>query len=158
MSLWRPHTTAILIVGVVAIILASAIAFVAANFQPKTEIRMGSGVFSARVVDTPKTLEKGLSGTPKMSPNDAMLFVFESDAKWGIWMKDMKVAIDIVWLNNKKEVIYIVKNASPDLSTSKTFTPNDPARYVIEIAAGGVDRNNVRIGERVLFTLEGESN
>lgn len=158
MSLWRPHTTGILIGGVVVIILASAAAFIAANFEPKTEIRMGSGVFNARVVDTEETRKKGLSGAAKLAPNEALLMVFETDAKWGIWMKDMKVSIDIIWLNSKKEVIYVVKNAAPDLSTTKTFTPNNPARYVIEIAAGGVSKNNIRIGERVLFTLEGESN
>ena len=158
MSLWRPHTTGILIGGVVVIILASAAAFIATNFEPKTEIRMGSGVFSARVVDTAQTREKGLSGISKLSPNEALLMVFDTDDKWGIWMKDMKVSIDIIWLNSKKEVIYVVKNAAPELSTTKTFTPNDPARYVIEIAAGGVSKNNIRIGEKALFTLEGESN
>jgi len=48
-------------------------------------------------------------------------------------MKDMKVPIDIVWLDSNKRVVHIVKESSPDDSTSITFTPLSQAKYVIEL-------------------------
>lgn len=156
MSIWRPHTTGILIGGVILIVIASTVAFMVSQFEPKTEVRMGSGVFSAKLADTEMAREKGLSGVTSLSPNDALLMVFDSDDTWGIWMKDMKVPIDIVWLDEDKKVVYIVSNVSPELSIDKTFKPKTPARYVVEVAAGQAAKNNVKVGSTVVFLLEGE--
>jgi uncharacterized membrane protein (UPF0127 family) len=72
-------------------------------------------------------------------------------------MKDMLVSIDIVWLDSQQKVVHIVKEASPELSTSKTFTPSEDARYVIELQAGAIQRSGIKIGDEATFTL-GEKN
>lgn len=156
MSIWRPHTTAILIGGVLLIIIAVAVSFVVTNFHPRTDIRLGSGAFSVRVAQDEASRNRGLSGVESLKPNEGLLIVFDSDDTWGIWMKDMKVPIDILWLDKNKKVIYMVKNAGPELSTDKTFKPNDPARYVIELPAGSVQANNIKVGETAIFILSGE--
>ena len=76
---------------------------------------------------------------------------FPHDDTWGIWMKDMKVPIDIIWLNQHKRVVYIVKNASPELSTTMTFNPKEPARYVLELPAGSVDKAAIKSGNFASF-------
>ena len=156
MSIWRPHTTNILIGGLVVILIAIVASFVLTNFKSTTEVRIGSGIFNARVADDEASREKGLSGVKKLDPSDALLFVFESDYKWGIWMKDMEIPIDIVWLNKDKKVVHMVIEADPKLSTSKTFTPTVPARYVLELPAGKIKQSGIKIGESALFTLKDE--
>ena len=158
MSVWRPRTTGILIGGVVLVVIASAVAFMISTFHPLTEIRMGSGVFKARIADDESERVKGLSGVSQLNPDDALLMVFDSDDKWGIWMKGMEVPIDILWLDSAKKVVHIVKNASPELSTETTFKPTDNARYVIEIPAGSVEKNNIKLGETTVFTINQEQN
>jgi len=71
---------------------------------------------------------------------------FPEDGKWGIWMKDMYVPLDIVWLDSKKKVVHIVTDASPELSTTKTFVPKDPSRYVLELPAGSVQKAGIKRG------------
>ena len=156
MRLWRPHTTGILIGGLVAILIAVVVSFILTHFQSTTDLRLGSGAFSAQIADTERERTKGLSGVSKMDPDDALIMVFDRDDTWGIWMKDMKVPIDILWLNSNKKVIYMVKNASPELSTDKTFKPNDPARYVIELPAGAIQANGIKVGEIAIFALQGD--
>jgi uncharacterized membrane protein (UPF0127 family) len=153
MSKWRPHTTGIVIAGLVFILVASVAAYIVTNFQPKTEVRLGSGVFSAQLADTDAERIQGLSGVDRLGPADGLLMVFQSDSEWGIWMKDMNFPLDIVWLNNEKKVIYIVTDASPDLGTSKTFTPETPARYVLEVPAGTVKRAAIKIGDTATFNV-----
>ena len=148
---WRPATTVILIVGVAALLVYSVVAYIVTNFRPTTEVRMGSGVYHLWVADTESERVKGLSGVDKLSTNGGLLMKFDTDGTWGIWMKDMKVPLDIVWLNKNKEVIYIVKNASPDLSTTTTFVPKSDARYVIELPAGGVDQSGIKTGMVATF-------
>lgn len=154
MSKWRPHTTGIVISGLVLILVALVVSYMSQNFKPSTNVRLGSGVFSVQLATTDETRMQGLSGVERLDANGGLLMVFPNDAAWGIWMKDMKIPLDIVWMNNDKKVIYIVKDASPDLGTSKTFTPDAPARYVLEIPAGTVKNAGIQIGSVATFQLE----
>ena len=154
MRLWRPRTTGILIGGLVVIILAVAISFIVTNFQPRVDVQVGSGSFSARLAVDDVSRQTGLGGVTKLNPNDGLLMAFPTDDTWGIWMKDMKVPIDIVWLNSNKEVIYIVTNASPDLGTTKTFKPTTKARYVLEIPAGTAAQDGIKAGVSAQFTVD----
>lgn len=157
MSFWRPSTTGVLIGGVVVVVVAAAIAFMVTHFQPRSEVRVGSGIFNLQLATDEPARVQGLSGVDHLNPNGGLLMVFDTDSTWEIWMKDMKIPLDILWLNSDKKVIYVVKNASPQLSTNKVFKPTDKARYVIELNAGAIEQNNIKIGETALFTAPGES-
>lgn len=137
------------IIAVLAIILFAAVGLVW-NFQNKTTLQIGSKVVSARIADSDPERTKGLSGTKELKDNEAMLFTYETSGNWGIWMKDMNYSIDIIWLDDQKKVIHIVEHASPD-SYPKVFEPGKNARYVVELAAGYVRRNNVSVGSSVTF-------
>lgn len=154
-KLWRTHTTVILILGLVVLIIATAVAFIVTNFSQRVDVTVGSTVYSARVADDAKERERGLSGVPLMKPNEALLMIYEREDYWGIWMKDMLIAIDIIWINSDGEIVSIVKNASPELSTSKTFTPTEPARYVLEVPGGSTSSNAIKVGDMVSFELMG---
>jgi len=80
---------------------------------------------------------------------------FKEDGQWGIWMKDMKIPLDIVWLNKDKKIVYIVKNASPSLGTDTRFVPKEMARYVLELPAGTVERSALKIGTIAEFDAGG---
>lgn len=153
MSIWRPSTTAILVGGVVVIVIAAAIAFAAANFKPATSVKIGGGVFSVWMATDEPSRVTGLSGVEILKPNGGLLMAFASDGLWEIWMKDMKVALDIIWLDNTKEVVHIVKNASPELSTDKIFKPTKPARYVLELPAGTVEEFDINVGQKAEFEV-----
>jgi len=156
MRLWRPHTTGILIGGVVVILIAIVVAFMVTHFQPKTNVRLGSAVFSVDLAADETSRVAGLSGVESLGSMEGLLMVFDTDDTAGIWMKDMKIPLDIVWLDSNKKVIYIVKNAAPELSTDKTFTPMQKARYVLEVPAGAVDKNGIKVGQTAVFKLEGD--
>lgn len=153
MSIWRPSTTALLIGGVVVIVIAVAIAFVVTNFKPTTSVKLGGGVFDVWIAKDEPSRVTGLSGVEELKPNGGLLMAFASDDTWEIWMKDMKVALDIVWLDSTKEVVHIVKNASPELSTDKIFKPTKPARYVLELPAGAVQEFNINVGQTAEFEI-----
>lgn len=155
MSTWRPHTTGVLIGGLVLILIALVTSYMVQNFHaPTTQVTLGSGVFASRLATSEISRDKGLSGMSKLDPNSALLMVFDTSDTWGIWMKDMKIPIDIVWLNAEKKVVYIVMNASPDLGTSKVFKPTDPAKYVLEIPAGTVKTAGIKVGNTAQFDIK----
>lgn len=140
---WRPATTYVLIGGLVVLLMGVAIASMLSSMKPTTPVQLAGNTYQLWVADTEEKRVQGLSGVERLDPNGGLLMKFDSDGQWGIWMKDMKVPLDIIWLDKNKKVVYIVKNAKPELSTDTTFTPKSPARYVIELPAGSVDRSAI---------------
>lgn len=65
-------------------------------------------------------------------------------------MKDMKFAIDIIWLDSNKNIIKIQKNAQPN-SYPVQFCPTNTAKYVIELNAGQSDNYNLSVGQKLRF-------
>ncbi len=108
---------------------------------------IGETTITLDVVDTESTRIQGLSGRKSMPKNHGMLFVFNEKAQHGIWMKDMNFALDIVWLNEYSEVIYIERNVAPE-TFPKTFGPQKPSKYVLEFNAGFAAKNGIKIGDK----------
>ena len=138
----------LLVVGVTFLMV-----FLPRILWPTTTLRLGDGVFNTRLALNNDNREKGLSGVEKLNSDQALLMAYPSDGEWGIWMKDMLFPIDIVWLDNDKRVIYIVKNVSPDEGVSITRKPNAPAKYVVELPAGTVDNKSISVNKVAIFQL-----
>ena len=113
-------------------------------------VRIGEQTYQLEVADDPTERTQGLSGRTELAPNSGMLFVFDEPAQHGIWMKDMNFAIDIIWLDESKEIIEIVDEASP-ASYPETFYPDRPAKYVIELPAGVAQSHDLDLGDSLEF-------
>ncbi|MEZ4104156.1 MAG: DUF192 domain-containing protein [Candidatus Paceibacterota bacterium] len=111
-------------------------------------IMIGETIVNASLAKTLPEVIKGLSDTPYLPEDVVKLFIFDQLGFHPIWMKDMNYSIDILWLNKDKEIIHIIKEASPD-SFPETFTPDQEALYVVETVAGFVDNNSIKIGDKV---------
>ncbi len=144
---------AVIIIGVVALILAAAVAVFSANVQSRVSLNIGDGVFTARLANTPALRDAALNGTTDLSNNQALMMAYPSDSKWPISMKDIKTSMDIIWIDKDKKIVYIVMNASPDSGVDSVFTPKSDARYVVELPAGSVDNLNIKSGRSAVFDL-----
>ena len=79
-----------------------------------------------------------------------MLFIFPTPAPRAFWMKDMRFALDIIWIGSDLRVVDITENALPE-SYPATFSPRAPAQFVLEVPAGLVPRYRIRPGMEVGF-------
>lgn len=111
-------------------------------------VQLRDKTIQVSIADTPEARAKGLGGRISLAPDEGMLFVFGSDAKYPFWMKDMRFPIDILWLSRGGKVVDIRENISPEMYP-EVFTPNALARYVLELPAGFVRENNVNVGDIV---------
>jgi uncharacterized membrane protein (UPF0127 family) len=100
------------------------------------------------VADNEVDRELGLSGTPLLPLGMAKLFIFDHSDDWSFWMKDMKYPIDIVWLNEDKQVIHMEKNLSPSTYPNSTYKSESPALYVIELPANYSDVLKLAAGDK----------
>jgi uncharacterized membrane protein (UPF0127 family) len=124
--------------------------------SPSTRVQIeGDGVPLNRCVKlekavTPSSQVRGLSGRDSMSWDRGMLFDFKEAGEHCMWMKDMHFPLDIVWLNEQREIVGIRENVSPDTYPTSFCGPQN-ARYVIEVNAHGVESGNLRMGQRLNF-------
>ncbi|OGG57408.1 hypothetical protein A2853_00585 [Candidatus Kaiserbacteria bacterium RIFCSPHIGHO2_01_FULL_55_17] len=100
------------------------------------------------VVDTPEAREMGLSGREGLAEDEGMLFVFPKDDRYAFWMKDMRFAIDILWISHDGSIVHVEENVSPE-SYPAVFTPRQAARYVLELPPGWVQAHEMGVGDIV---------
>lgn len=108
------------------------------------EADLGGASLLVEVAGTRESLIKGLSGRESIG-SDGLLMVFATEGKHGIWMKDMNFAIDILWLDGYGRVVFIEEDVSPD-TFPDVFRPDVESRFVLEVDAGRVERENWRVG------------
>lgn len=117
-----------------------------------SSVQIGGEKFVLEVVDTFDSMARGLSGRPTLAKNTGMLFVFTEDSRWGVWMKDMKFAIDVIWLDNKGRIVTIIPDMAPK-TYPNIFVPEMPARYFLELNAGEAKRLNLRQGDEIKVSV-----
>lgn len=95
-----------------------------------------------------ETQMRGLGDTPQLAPETGMLFWYDNMAERCFWMKDMRYALDIVWLDANKKVVHIERNLTPQ-SYPETFCA--VAKYVVELNTGAANKSGMARGQVLSF-------
>jgi uncharacterized membrane protein (UPF0127 family) len=98
-------------------------------------------LFKVECAVSPQALAKGLSGRDKLANGTGMLFIFNDLAKQSMWMPDMKMPLDVVWLDETLSVVNITYGlvpCSPNLPSEccKSYSSVYLCKYAIEMNAG----------------------
>ncbi len=118
------------------------------DVSASSTIQLNDRIIRVEIADTPEERERGLSGKGGLAEDEGMLFVFDSDGRYAFWMKDMKFAIDILWISHDGAIVHIEKGVAPE-TYPHTFAPRREARYVVELPAGFVEKHDVHVGDIV---------
>jgi len=138
-----------LVLGIVLLGLGIWGVFNGVNSLFDNSIRMivPNGVITVEVVDTPELRRMGLSGREAIKDSEGMLFEFATKSSDNcFWMKDMQFSIDMVWLNDEKQVVTVEKDVSPE-TFPESFCPTEPVLYGLEITSGQADKLGIELGE-----------
>jgi len=93
----------------------------------------------------------GLMFRKSLPDNQGMFFVFNEPDKYAFWMKNVEFPLDIIWINQDKVIIDIKANVSTCRDSCPTLVPQEKAKYVLEVNAGFIEKNQVKIGDKVVF-------
>jgi uncharacterized membrane protein (UPF0127 family) len=105
---------------------------------------------TVEVQDTAAEREQGLMEREKLEDGKGMWFVFEQEKNLYFWMKNMKISIDMLFLNQNKEVVKIYENLKPcEADPCVSYPSGKPAMYVLEVPAGFVQLHEVKLGDKV---------
>ncbi|HSB43642.1 MAG TPA: DUF192 domain-containing protein [Nitrospira sp.] len=121
------------------------------------QVQLPGGVtIHAEVADTPKKRAEGLMYRERLAKDRGMLFTFGQAQPWTFWMKNTKIPLDIIWMNEKKQIIHIARNVPICTRTDDScpqYQPNDPALYVLELGGGEADRLKLEKGAKLQFRV-----
>ena len=124
----------------IAILVALLILFASLNKQKEQTIKQvcfKDSCFKVEIADNQSSREKGLMFVHFLPENEGMLFIFEKEDIYSFWMKNTFIPLDMIWLDNSGNVVYLQNNALPcKEEVCKTYTPTAKAKYVLEINAG----------------------
>jgi len=135
------------------IILVVSIFILQFFIQPRDSLKINDMVFNVEIFDTNEEIKNGLSNRNEIKKNQGALFVFNEPGFYSFWMKNMLFPVDIIWINDKKEVVFIKKDFQPCRieEDCQNIIPNKKAKYVLEIKAGIADKIDIKIGNKTIF-------
>ena len=102
-----------------------------------------------KVVTTEEDKKLGLMFRQHLNMDEGMLFTF----KYGdnsVWMKNTYIPLDVIFLDHNYKVIGFVEDTVP--LSLETVKINKKSNYIIEVNAGWIRKNNLKIGNKMNLT------
>ena len=96
------------------------------------KIEIGDREYNVTCARTEEERIKGLQGVTEMKDDEGMLFFFEEPQTVGFWMKDTKIPLDIIFINEDMEVISVYQG-EPE---NENIAEEDDVRFVLEVNQG----------------------
>lgn len=145
------------VLGIIAIVVVLFIFLAVGKYMPPkfTNVKIGNATVHAELADNQFKQVRGLMFRDSLPKDGGMLFVFQGEQKHGIWMMNMSMPLDIVWLGADKKVVHIEQNVQPcdALLFCPAYFPESKDRYVLEVAAGYVKKHDISLGSAASFNL-----
>jgi len=143
----------VLAIFLLAIMVAGAFAVDVNPPLPTGKIILAERVsVTVELARSPAEKGRGLSGRADLKSGHGMLFVYDRPQPVGIWMKDMRFPLDIVWIRGGR-IVQIEKDAPPldAAGPEKVYTAS--ADLVLEVPAGFTTRQRIRVGDSARMVL-----
>ncbi len=116
----------------------------------------GGAIIQAELANTPQKRAEGLMYREHLADDRGMLFTFSQAETWVFWMKNTKIPLDLIWINEKKQIIHIEQRVPICTRTDDScpqYRPNEGALYVLELAAGRAEELKLQRGSKLQFRL-----
>ena len=111
-------------------------------------------VLNAEVMVRDEDRVMGVMFRSSLPQDRGLLFVFEQLDFHGIWMKNCRFPIDILWLDEDRKVVHLEEAVPPcKADPCRVYVPLRRAAYVVEINAGQARREKAAVGSRLVFEL-----
>jgi len=98
---------------------------------------------------------RGLMFRDFLANDRGMLFLHNKLGRYSYWMFQVKIPLDIIWMDNSKTVVEVLANVPPCPSTISSECPQHggtkDAQFVLELANGMAAKYGVTVGSKLDF-------
>ena len=96
---------------------------------------------------------RGLMFRDELAAGSGMLFIHEREEPQAYWMKNTRIALDILYFDSARRLVAQQRDVPPCSAGDRcpSYPSNAPARYVLELNAGEAAKLNLAKGDRLRF-------
>lgn len=136
-------TVIIIIIGI--ILWSGKMRTGAVLFKDRTE----QLVAKVEIAENLSQWAKGLMFRKSLDQDKGMLFIFSDEVQRTFWMKNVNFPLDLIFISQDSKIVELKENFMPCQSGEKceSYKSENPAKYVLEVNGGFVNKNNILIGE-----------
>lgn len=103
------------------------------------------------VMGDPRDMARGMMFRESLAADKGMLFVYGKLGKYPHWMYQVRIPLDMIWLDKERRIVEIVANIPPCPSKSARECPqvggHRDAITVLELAAGMAEKYGLKDGD-----------
>ena len=116
-------------------------------------VELGGQRYAVEVADNDAERARGLMFRDSLAARDGMLFIHEREEPQAYWMKNTRIALDILYFDNARRLVTQQRGVPPCTlgNGCPPYPSNAPARYVLELNAGEAARLGLVDGVQVKF-------
>lgn len=103
-------------------------------------------VLRAELARTEEEKRQGLMGRKHLPENAGMLFIYEREGLWAMWMKNTYVPLSVAFID-RNGVILNIEDMQP--LTEDSHQAAKPAKYALEVNQGWFAKRGIKRGDRV---------
>jgi len=118
-------------------------------------VELGGKSFDVEIADTRQLQTLGLMYRDEMPADHGMLFIFPNEAPRAFWMKNTRIALDIMYFDKELNMVSASLDTQPcRVRRCPSYPSVGPAMYVLELNAGTADLLGVGVGARMTLKLD----
>lgn len=122
------------------------------NIKKQNQVCFENTCFDVELAKSIEKRNNGLSFRESLDSKKGMLFIFNKQGKHSFWMKNTLIPLDIIWIDENKEIVFISENTQPCRQDScHIIKPTENAKYVLEINAGLSEKIGLFVGDEIII-------
>ena len=124
------------------------------DFQTRVVMLPSGREIRAEIKTTPEAMRFGMMFRDSLPKDTGMLFVHGKPGAYTYWMHNVRIPLDIVFMDSKRAILGIAANAAPcnlEPSQCPQYGSNANTRYVLELAGGEAKRLGLKPGDVLRF-------
>jgi len=104
--------------------------------------------YQVEIADTDAERARGLMFRDTLPDGQGMLFIHEEMAPQAYWMKNTRIALDILYFDDARRLVSQQRDVPPCSAGNRcpSYPSDAPARYVLELNAGDAARLGLEEG------------
>ncbi|PBJ81489.1 ACR family protein [Lysobacteraceae bacterium NML93-0399] len=110
--------------------------------------------YQVEVAATDEARARGLMFRDTLADGHGMLFIHDNEAPQAYWMKNTRIALDILYFDEARTLVSQQRDVPPCSGGNRcpSYPSDAPARYVLELNAGEARRIGLKDGETLTFS------
>jgi uncharacterized protein len=124
------------------------------EFNTTKVILPDGAVIRAEVMRKAEDVMRGMMFRDSLAEDRGMLFIHGSPGKYTYYMFQVKIPLDIIWLDSRNNVLELSENTPPcttKASECPVYGGKHNALVVLELAGGVAKKHGVRPGTKIDF-------